>query len=238
MNAVRVTLLFVFSLLILPVMGQISIGFYIGGQKTQFTNNQVNLTAYKYRPTYGWNAGFTTRIPLGKQKGLYTFPGISYQGQKYANVEQMKDSTGVIKDITSYTRKFDFAYLKLPIAFYIEPEISNTLSFFAFGGPQLAMLLQANYILDGDTLIDTEITLRDKMKPLDLDFAGGLGINVSTGKQSKFFAVFRFDVSLLDAEKKEFKPQVYALSKNLTYGINFGYEFMIGTKEKSKKATP
>jgi len=171
------------------------IGFSAGPQITRIYNDEPFLDSESdFQPEMQWSYNVMAKIGynIGPPLGIHLGAIYSRQGMNYT-----------VRDSASTSRRTygqDMTYLKIPLLLHINSDPAPAMFFFELG-PQLGLLQEAIYTLDGDS-IDFGVPTESILKPNDIGFAWAIGAEFELAPWYHLVINHRGDYSLMDFENK------------------------------------
>lgn len=203
-----------------------------GGVTNTWILNQDDSDASRDTFSYKFTVGYSPMIKLGYNFadpiGIHVGLAYSKQGQKSTTTDSIAGEKRV------FTLKRDLRYLKIPLLLHIN-SAPNDVMFRMELGPQIGILMDANYLVDNSPINPNSTGTFDPVdlfEPNDLSFTWALGAQFQFGKVAAFYIEHRGDYGFADIENKTIKfngspffPGDRSVSQNLTLGLYAGFEF-------------
>lgn len=173
--------------------------------------------------SWGYAGSLIVGQDVSKHFGFETGFLYSMQNQKYkVEIDTLNQNATLSK-----------TYIKFPFILYYHTSREKKVNFVVGAGPQLALLTNAQYSIEGQEATDKvayseHLTYRDLYNPTDIALAGIVGIDVQLGTKLRANAQLRTDFSVVDAEDRTLKPPKRATSNWLTTGFSIGLNYILG----------
>lgn len=212
--------------------------FYIGvrliPQATFLLNPDDSPEKNGMKPKFsvGYAGGLAIGQDVSKKFGFEAGLLFSRQTQGY-----------VVTDSLTRNATLSFSYIKIPFMLYYHSSREKRICFTAGAGPQLAILTNASYQLEGVAPTETVgyskyLKYSDLYNPTDISIVLAVGIEARLTDKLRLCGQFRSDVSLVDAENRTLKTPKRAVSRWVTGGLTVGLSYVFGSRQTETPAEP
>lgn len=210
-------------------------GFQIGAEGTPQLSWIINKDdndnkKFEYKTTFNSSFGITGEYGFTENMGIAINVLYSFQGQRFKlnDVERIKK----------------IEYVKIPLMFAYNYELSSSVIFMGKIGPQLGLLTKARLTdKDGNNIVSDQ---KAAYEDFDIGAVAYAGVGYKINENLCIHANLRFDYAFTDAENKDYKHNINnplvvsngngtsntsrAIANNMTAGLTFGVRYLFKTK--------